>query len=316
MNFSTNQTRQLFVAKAYDAGVVTGDVAGTIGIKKGTVDGSMSFLHKGPDSLIRSDLFKATDIISAKSTISTAMARDLKKYEITLDSAVNSGAPVAGQDYIFRVLIKNYIGLSENDQYVKFGAVRATTGMTAATFYKELKASLVLNFSRELSTMFTFTLDDETTPTKITIEEVEQEWMLGKFESLPINFDFQFAPITVGGSEVTWGVSTKVASTTTVGNGKVIADLEYFCMGERGDIYRGVGYPNDIVTTYLIDPTKTYDTLDIHFAYTGGGENPQKSEKTITIVADIEGTSAHEKIDAVITAFNTATGLSVATLGA
>jgi hypothetical protein len=58
-------------------------------------------------------------------------------------------------------------------------------------------------------------------------------------------------------------------------------------MGERGDIYRNVGWPNVIPTKYLVvDETKDYDVLDIHYYYEGAGENPQKSEKDITIVAE------------------------------
>jgi len=52
-----------------------------------------------------------------------------------LSSTVNSGAPVAGQDYILRLAFRNYIGLSEEDQYFKYGAVHAITGMTAEVFY-------------------------------------------------------------------------------------------------------------------------------------------------------------------------------------
>lgn len=55
-------------------------------------------------------------------------------------------------------------------------------------------------------------------------------------------------------------------------------------MGERGDIYRNMGFPNVIPTTYLVDPTLEYNVVDIHYAYTGGNEEVQKSEKDITVV--------------------------------
>ena len=79
-------------------------------------------------------------------------------------------------------------------------------------------------------------------------------------------------------------------------------------MGERGDIYRGVGFPNNIPTTYLVDPSKTYYTFDIHYAYVGSNEAVQKSEKTITIVG-----SDKTKMNSLITAFNSASGLSIGT---
>ena len=76
----------------------------------------------------------------------------------------------------------------------------------------------------------------------------------------------------------------------TVGNGYKMADLEYFCMGERGDQYRNVLWPKSIPTKYFVDPTKEYYCLDIHYAYQGTCEDIQKSEKTLTIIADIKKT--------------------------
>ena len=75
------------------------------------------------------------------------------------------------------------------------------------------------------------------------------------------------------------GVATQVTPTRTVGDGHNMADLEYFCMGARGDIYRGMGYPNIIHTTYLADPTAVYDTLDIHYYYTGSNESDRSLRK-------------------------------------
>lgn len=76
-------------------------------------------------------------------------------------------------------------------------------------------------------------------------------------------------------------------------DGKMIADLEYFCMGERGDTYRMKGWPNFIETKYLVDPTKRYDVVDIHHYYQGEGTNDDKSEKVTTLVFKVadNGTS-------------------------
>jgi hypothetical protein len=35
-----------------------------------------------------------------------------------------------------------------------------------------------------------------------------------------------------------------------------------------------------------VDETKTYDVIDIHYAYVGSNESVQKSEKTLTIVGE------------------------------
>ena len=127
-----------------------------------------------------------------------------------------------------------------------------------------------------------------------------------------IPFTPQFLTITVDGEDRLWGVATVVTPTNTVPDGHLIADLEYFCMGARGDIYRGMGYPNTIKTTYLVDPSAVYDVLDIHYFYTGSNESVQKSEKTITLVAVDDG--SHTAMNALIGAINTASGLTIATL--
>jgi hypothetical protein len=68
-------------------------------------------------------------------------------------------------------------------------------------------------------------------------------------------------------------------------------------MGERGDQYRNINWPNSIQTKYFVNPTSTYYCLDIHYAYQGTCEDIQKSEKTLTIIAPAKAT-----IDAIITA--------------
>ena len=148
--------------------------------------------------------------------------------------------------------------------------------------------------------------------TGILIEEAEQDWVLGTMPQAFIPFTPQFLTITVSSEDRIWGTAAIVASTSSVDNGHIIADLEYFCMGARGDLYRNMGYPNVIKTTYLVDPTSVYDVLDIHYSYTGSNESVQKSEKTITLVAVDDG--SHTAMNALIVAINTASGLTIAAL--
>lgn len=314
--FSTNQARHLYVATAYKTPkVIATDAAGSIAVKSDTDKTQLSFEYKSVDGLVRSDLIDVKNIISAKATDATKMARNLKKATVTIN-----GTPVKGEDYILKIAIRQFAGMSDEDIYTKFGMVHATDGMTASEFYKELALSLAKNFSRELTKLFKFALTsgsgesvtetvvDETTKaasltgtyTSLVITEVEQEWVLGIKPLVPVYFD------VLAGD---WGSVVAENSTEVVGNGKNIADLEYFCMGERGDIYRGVGYPNNIKTTYMVDASKTYSVLDIHYAYVGSNESVQKSEKTITIVCDNKTT-----LNNIIGAVKTATGLNIATL--
>lgn len=320
--FSVNQVRQLYVATALKTThVLASDAAGSIAVRNDTAKSHLYFEYKGADNLMRSDLIDTKNILYAKATDATAMAHDLKSVTIALDSNVNGGAPVAGQDYILRIAFKQYVGMSDEDQYFKYGMVHAYAGMDASEFYKVLAVSLAKNFSREVVPLIkieiktTFVTTEVTPTTKVAdltgtytgvvITEVEQPWRLGVMAQTPVYFTVQSVPVTVNGDERYWATLTESTS-GSIGNGKTIADLEYFCMGERGDMYRQVGWPHNIPTTYLVDPAKAYCVFDIHYAYVGSNESVQKSEKTITIVC-----ADKAKLNKVIAAFNTATGLSI-----
>lgn len=348
--FSTNQVRQLYVALDVETSghVLASDIAGTIALKNDTAKNHLYFEYKGADNLMRSDLIDIKNILYAKATTPEAMARDLKSVTVALDSNVNGGTPVAGQDYILRIAFRQYVGMSDEDQYFKYGMVHAYAGMDADEFYKVLAQSIAKNFSREAVPLIKIEVHSAATESKggfdakgymevtpstkdtgatnstnpyydgtsavisdidsIRITEVEQPWRLGIMAQTPVYFTVQPTTVLVNGDDRIWGTVTE-GTNGTVGNGKAIADLEYFCMGERGDIYRGIGFPHNIPTTYLVDPTKTYYTFDIHYAYVGNNESVQKSEKDITIVC-----SDKTEFNKIVTAFNTATGLTIATI--
>ena len=304
--FSVNQARQLYVATSVKSPhVLPADAAGSIALKNDTAKTHLYFEYKGADNLMRSDLIDIKNILHAKATDAKKMAYELKSVTVTLDNTVNGGAPVAGQDYILRIAFRQYVGMSDADQYFKYGMVHAYTGMSASDFYKKLALSLVKNFSRETTQLLSFTLEDGEgegtvvdastkesaltgTYTALVIDEVAQEWVLGKIEQAPVYFEVQPTTITVEGDELVWGKVEDTDPAGTIGNGQKIADLEYFCMGERGDIYRGVGYPNNIKTEYMVNPESAYAVLYIHYAYVGANEGVQKSEKILTIVSTTE----------------------------
>lgn len=331
--FSINQVRQLYVAKAFNDSKADLTTAGDIMPKADTAKTTLYFQSMSPAGIVASDKIDIKNVISAKATASKDLAHKLVRYSVTLDTDV-ADAPVAGQNYILRLAFRQYIGLSEEDQYFKYGEVIARSEMTASDFYKKMAISLAKNLENKtestplvniyLNSKETDGTDvpvtattkesdlNETDYNKIIIEEAEQPWVLGMMPQAFIPFTPQFLTITVDGEDRLWGVATVVTSKKTVPDGHLIADLEYFCMGARGDIYRGMGYPNIIKTTYLVDPSAVYDVLDIHYFYTGSNESVQKSEKTITLVAVDDG--SHTVMNALINAINTASGLTIATL--
>lgn len=340
--FSTNQVRQLYVATALKSPDVTAsDTAGSIAVKSDTAKSHLYFEYMGAGGMTRSDLIDIKNILYAKATDADDLAYDLAKYKLTLDDTVNGGEPVVAQDYILRIAFRNYPGLSEEDQYFKYGMVHTVTGMTASDFYKTLALSLVKNFSREEQGLLKFYLETggvnagvvAGTPIEVTkdtkesslvgtytgiiIEEAPQDWILGVMEQAPVNFTIQPDLIIDNGDERIWGVVKKVTSTNSIPDGHKIADLEYFCMGERGDVYRMVGFPYGIRTKYLVDPDIKYNVIDIHYAYVGPNESVQKSEKDITIVVPKVGANnkaSNALANNIISAINTATDLTIKTL--
>lgn len=326
--YSVNQVRHLYVAKALKTEVTQLIAAGDILPNVDAAKSTMYFQYFSPAGVIESsDKIDIKNITYAKSTSSKALVKKLDRYQVVLDSTINSGAPVAGQDYLLRLAFRQYVGLSPEDQYWKFGMVHAVSGMTASDFYKAMALSLARNIAREATPLVTIylvasdtvytTVTIDTDPATLTgtytgiqIEQVAQDWILGVMPQGYIPFAVQPTNITFEGDERIWGTVTTVTPINSVQNGHDIADLEYFTMGARGDFYRNMGWPNVIHTTYLVDPTQKYDTLDISYYWAGGAEDVQKSPRTITLVTVDDGN--HTTMKALIAAINTASDLTIA----
>lgn len=297
---SVNQVRHFFNSNAYSY----------IRVKpvkeNGEVTGFFLQCVKEDKVVLTSDTVKK-GAYKAWITNAEDMRKPLKQAVLKLDTAINGGEPVAGQDYIVDVMISNYICMADESTLVKFGAVHATNNMTASAFYLELAKSLARNFSRDVNKFFEIYLDGESTPTEVTatsehtgtfkgviLKEVSQEKDYVRGE-VPVNtVNFQVLPKTIinDGDEVNPFTveddgSVKITEQTDkfIGNGYEIADTEYFCMGERGDQYRQMGYPRTIRTKYTVDETREYSVLDINFYFEGRGVDAQKSEKMITVVS-------------------------------
>lgn len=307
--FSTNQANQVYVAKALKETVATLTDLGDILVKATPDKSAIYFQHKGAGGIVRSDLIEVKNILWGKTTKAKDMARKLKVATVTLDDTVNSGNPIAGQDYILTIAFTGYVGISpEDSQYWKHGVVHATNGMTASDFYKQMALSLAKNMSREAVKLVKITLSDGTevlpntkasalagTYTNLVITEVEQDWILGTKQQKALTFDVIPTEVDVKEGDTytptKWG-KVVISAGDPIKNGKLMADYEYFHMGERGDQYRMVGFPDYVPTKYLVDPSKEYDTIALHYAYIGSNESVQKSEKDITLIVPTKGVAA------------------------
>lgn len=306
--FSENQVRHLYVVKsASDFSV-------------GTIDKDLFFNMKNADNeTLRSDLI--TNVMYAKLTTAEKMQRKLKAIKVTAADA----DMVAGQDYVLRVSYRKFISQSDEDTYLEVASARAKkTNDDVEVLLKDLAKNLYANTKTQglvevkalvsTSEVAIPNLQDSDVVTAIIIREIEQPWTLGVNQVESVDFTVTSAPITKDTIDYDWAtIEEYTTNAVTIGNGKITADLEYFCLGERGDIYRNVGWPKVIPTRYMVDETKQYDYIDIHYAYVGSNHAVQKSEKDITLVVPC-GTVAspdHEVTSAVIQAINEANIITI-----
>lgn len=348
MNFSTNQVKQFYVLKANS--VVTYPTSGN------------------PRYLVLDG--ERTDLIPAGKVLHTVVANaddasqllKRKGVLIALNSNVNSGAPVAGQNYILNLTYRGHIG--EEDTYHKFAEAKAYNSETAAQLLQALAQSLmaqrkveayplydlfikganaagclplvedvytaysatstyalgaivkkdgiVYKCTTAIDTAEAWTAAHWTSEGKAVIDAITSSgfyivepvpyWALGKFPETLLNIElstpaiiasaveedrwlanYKFAPIA----------STEIATLAAIVNSHKVADLEYFCKGERG-VSAGLHAPYDVQLPLglKVNPSEAngYDILNIHYAFKGDNQQSTLSEKDITIVIPADST--------------------------
>lgn len=323
---SDNQFRNLYVMKAYKTSESAIVAVGDAILKVDTAKNLMYLVYKDTEDTLTSDIINIKNLLYVKSNKAADMARKLNSQSVTINEN-----PVSGQDYVLNVEVRNFVALGDDSTHIKFGAVHAVKGMTKSDFYKAMALNLAKNLSREPSPILDIYLTKNDTAsdggesevpvlvngkmqnlatlkatesyTNIIIDEVEQPWRRGVAQVEPVNFNTTCGTILMDGDDVIWGTVEKEDG-DPVNNGKQIADMEWFYHGTRGDIYREATYPDNFDFKPLVDETKAYHTLDIHFAYVGPGVEVAKSERTITVVC-----ADTTQMNNLITAIKTATGV-------
>lgn len=322
---SDNQFRNLYVMNTYKASESALAAVGDTTLKVDTAKNSMYLVYKDTEDNLTSDIIDLKNLLYVKYTKAADMARKLNSQSVTLNED-----PISGQDYVLNVEVRNFVALGDDSTHIKFGAVHAVKGMTKSDFYKAMALNLAKNFSREVSPILNVSLNkynstgttntkvavlvngkmqnlaaltSTETYTSIIIDEVEQPWRRGVAQVEPVNFNTTCGTVLVDDNDVIWGTVEKEEG-DPINNGKQIADMEWFYHGTRGDIYREATYPDNFDFKPLVDETKAYSTLDIHFAYVGSGVEVTKSERTITVVC-----ADAAELNKLITAIKTATGV-------
>lgn len=165
--------------------------------------------------------------------------------------------------------------------------VEVTPGMTAAALDTAIGSTYV--------NAITGVIIDEA-------NEADRPWRLGVQSMQDIEYIASPDTIIYSGEEVTWGKTETFQGSVTIGNGRKVADMEYFYHANRGDYNREAAWPNNWPSVEQIDATKTYDIIDIHWSWQGNNHAIQRSEKDLTLAFD--SASSHSAADAFIGAWN------------
>ena len=263
-NFSTNQVMQFYALEG-----VTAEV------KPYVLEDAVVITFTKDEETRVSD--KIQNVMWGKLTTAEALKKAGKKITITAAKAI------AGQDYVVRVSYPEVGGLGVEGWTTKTAVAHAKTD-AVEDIYTDIVASLKV----ALGTDGVLTVKNES---GIVIEpaNVTKFYKRGVRPVVIPDFKIETNLVVVEGEETAWAAQTVAESTTAVvTSGYKVADMEYFAMGERGDQYRMAGYPDVIETEYLVDPTKEYDVLVVHYAYKGTNDTSYNSEKDL-IIAGAKG---------------------------
>jgi hypothetical protein len=286
--FSTSQVRQLYVVT--DLVDAVPSTEGNIQVKATADNKEFYFLHMGKGGLVHSDLIPVKLVRSLTQTPYAALHTKLKSKTVTV-----SGTPVVGQTYSLKLTFRNYIGMGDEDTTVKVGTFTVkNSSITAAQVAAGLKASLEAN--ADLNSLCSITIASNV----LTISEVEQPWELGKFPVAVIPFEVTLGTIVENGvTHNEWGTVAAGSTTTATDAIKKLADLEWFCLGDRASQDRQGG-PYALESKTMINMASTYDVINIQYAFQGEGVSVQFSEKTMHLLVPAGNTTILAAIQAII----------------
>lgn len=269
--YSVNQATHLYVLNG------TQETAGS------AEKGYIRYSKLGAKGDLATDIIDLKKVISVTETTSTKLAPKVKKYAIQVTGAT------AGS-YVMRVIINNYFSESPSGSYIKHASAYVQGGDNANKEVAEaLVKSLNLGLKRDIEPAFkvVYSGDSDT----FTIIPLATEWVLGRKATTIPEIIIELVPTDAMATKATWATITPADATTSEIAGErnlgaeQLADYEYFCLGERGDQYRGINWPNNVETKGQIDPTKNYNIVTVHYYEDLGGEAVQKSEKTVVFAS-------------------------------
>lgn len=290
-NFNTNQARHFYVAKtaAVIDGVVTpaiieGMSVGDLKVVK-DLEGNLAFLYKNADGIItRSDTIEAGKIQYYTRKTAAELALPLMAHTITLDTNNYAIADLAGKTVVATITVREILSYDAADSISYAAVVKVTNGMTAAQFYAALKTAIEKAMPKREYPYFTVTGGSSNVVLTMAPQKYRRGLMSNESVDLVVSFNIRGTDDNVE----SWGKDDVAKSASaTIPAVYALADLEYFSLGERGDIYRGSTWPNNYEPTYMINPADNtfanYGVLSIQYFWQGNAENIQKSPRTIQV---------------------------------
>lgn len=301
MNFSTNQVMQFYCVSEAPTIQKLGE--------SGKETHAFLEVANAAGETVRTDLIQLGHITDVKYKAYNADTRPLSGYGVVLNSSVNSGAPVAGQEYIIRVMVRGTIG--EECTYTKQASYVAKTGDTAGVALAALAGNLLLNLTEDypIFELYDTTVGSAyklsatvvngaivlkkngttvTSVSKLIIAEPKPFWKLGTFPEQTMNLVVSTCPIIVSSVETPdWATIDKV-SAGTLPNTHIVADMEYFAEGEKGaDDVHGFSIITNGNVKLAVNPDDTngYNVLTVQYYHTGARDAVQKSERTLVIAS-------------------------------
>jgi hypothetical protein len=257
---------------------------------------------------------------------------------------IHHNKPQPGQDYIVRFVFYGLTVGGQEVQYIKEGgAYRARANDTWYTVFQNLEKLCAINLKREEPSAYITVkhVYDNAAPltghNTLVFTAVEQPWVLGKKQANPVQFSVETVPVYSqdDAQDIVWGytfdntVNANATSTSAVawtsaadtliatfnpgtpdttraiGNGKIIADQEWFYLGERAAQDREWSYPNNFNLKYVADPSRDYYSLDLTFYFSGPKEDQARSQAALLLAIPVHTLGASPTANALIQAIIT-----------
>lgn len=245
--------------------------------------GSPTLKTNGTDTYFLIDNKEATDRIKADHILSYRVNQVNDLNVKAPVPTITVASPVKGAEYLVRLTITTDAG----PQYAYIKSVGVVADGTDATgVAKQIADALTKAAKRDVAGEY---YTAASSGAKVTITP-KVDHQVGKRFVVPV-IEVSVSVITEhkenAPSVEGWVVApNKVVATAIADTGLMkLKDLEYFCAGEKGDVYRGAMWPNEIpFESKLAGVDGNYNIHTIHYYEDLSNEAVQKSEKTMVIV--------------------------------